>query len=265
MTELGTKFVGAARLLRNHMAYVIGTYCGLRKREEVYYKASSTMQREIFNSNLFKNIESTSEETLQLLISKTAELTAIPIAKPNMEYINLIPGGVVGDCHFSGVETVNNLYYKRRINEVNLFTSEELCRLNKLFGTTIEPGIVGENILTTGIDIDNLPIGTLLKIGTATLRIAGRRSLCIKFVNVFIKKNFLSRSEFFHFDRTKVGMATQVVEAGTVTNNDQIEVLKLGKGMVYNPNLKTNTGSPVRFELFKIDEPNLPPIPFVDD
>lgn len=150
------------------------------------------------------------------------------IFKQPREHIQLEHGGVLNDSHFrppcySDLE--DGRYLTRWITEVNLFTIEELGRLNSIFGTNVTAGGVGENILTKGIDLDALPANTILKIGsTATIEILARRTFCFKLANVFLgnQLDWVARKQF---DLEKIGVTGQVVTPGVVYPGDAIEVM----------------------------------------
>ena len=46
-------------------------------------------------------------------------------------------------------------------------------------GYGVEPGDLGENITTAGIDLETLPLDTELRIGDATIRLTGLRTPCV--------------------------------------------------------------------------------------
>jgi hypothetical protein len=154
------------------------------------------------------------------------------INKPPQDQIELISGGVVNDKHFYPHRRYENkglVYTRATIGEVNLFASEELEKLNAVFNTNVKAGALGENILTSNIDIDNLTHGTILKIGsTAQIKILARRSFCYKFVNVFFPESEIwSVPDIKKIDKNRIGVLGQVIQAGIVRPNDQIEIVEV--------------------------------------
>ena len=97
--------------------------------------------------------------------------------------IRLITGeGVEGDAHRG--TTVQHLYRVRRdptrpnLCQVHLFAAEMLAELAEK-GYPLQPGEIGENILTHGLDLLNLPRGTLIFAGPeAVIEITGLRTPC---------------------------------------------------------------------------------------
>ena len=85
--------------------------------------------------------------------------------------------GVEGDAH-SGT-TVQHVYRKRfhptepNLRQVHLIHAELFNELEQE-GFEVHPGDLGENITTHGIDLLNLPEGTLLRIGRDPCRASGR-------------------------------------------------------------------------------------------
>ena len=104
-------------------------------------------------------------------------------AKQPEPAIHLIAGeGVEGDAHRG--TTVQHLYQVRRdpsrpnLCQVHLFAAEMLAELaGKGYG--LQPGEIGENILTAGLDLLALPQGTLLYLGAeAVVEVTGLRTPC---------------------------------------------------------------------------------------
>lgn len=115
-----------------------------------------------------------------MAVSASAEHT---FGKENRPCIRLIAGlGVEGDAHCGATvrhrsrvaqdPTQPNL---RQVHLIHAELHEEL----RLAGFVVEPGQVGENITTRGIDLLALPTGTLLRIGdTAVVEVTGLRNPC---------------------------------------------------------------------------------------
>src|ERR1700722_7106569 len=113
-------------------------------------------------------------------VSRSATYT---FSKPTHPTIRLITAlGVEGDAHL-GV-TVKHRHRMRKdpaapnLRQVHLIHSELIDELNAT-GFTIHPGLLGENITTTNIDLLNLPTGTRLAIGLeAIIEVTGLRNPC---------------------------------------------------------------------------------------
>ncbi len=91
--------------------------------------------------------------------------------------------GVEGDAH-AGV-TVQHRSRKRwrpdlpNLRQVHLLQAE----LHEEFaaaGFGVEPGAMGENITTRGLDLLALPTGAVLHIGEATIEVTGLRNPCVQ-------------------------------------------------------------------------------------
>lgn len=104
-------------------------------------------------------------------------------SKPTREAITLIAGlGVEGDAHAGA--TVQHLSRVRRdpstpnLRQVHLIHAELFAEMAER-GHRIDPGAMGENITTSGIDLLGLPRGTRLEIGDdAVVEITGLRNPC---------------------------------------------------------------------------------------
>ncbi len=104
-------------------------------------------------------------------------------AKQAQSSITLLRGeGVEGDAHRG--TTVQHLYQARRdptqpnLCQVHLFALEKLEELAKA-GFALDPGEMGENVLTRGIDLLQLPRHTRVRLGAeAVVEITGLRTPC---------------------------------------------------------------------------------------
>jgi MOSC domain-containing protein YiiM len=110
-------------------------------------------------------------------------------SKPNLTSIRLIAGvGVDGDAHAG--ELVKHSYLVRRdhtqpnLRQVHLI-HQELFTLVAEHGHQVDPGDLGENITTRGLDLLSLPTGTVLRLGPeAAIELTGLRNPCVQ-INEF--------------------------------------------------------------------------------
>lgn len=138
--------------------------------------------------------------------------------------------GVEGDAH-SG-RLVQHLFDQRRdptrpnLRQVHLLQSELLEELRSK-GFDVQPGELGENIATRGVDLLALPRGTRLQIGaTAVVEITGLRSCCVQIENFHPG---LLRHILVKQDRTLVrkgGVMAVIRESGIVSINDSVAVTR---------------------------------------
>jgi MOSC domain-containing protein YiiM len=98
--------------------------------------------------------------------------------------VRLVVGhGVKGDAHAGPF--VRHRYLARRqprlpnLRQVHLLPDELLDALSSE-GFTVSAGQLGENIMTHGIALERLPLGTVLAIGdTAVVQLTGLRTPCV--------------------------------------------------------------------------------------
>jgi len=151
-------------------------------------------------------------------------------SKAPVERIQLITGlGVDGDAH-AGV-TVQHLSRIRRdptqpnLRQVHLMHAELFDELAEQ-GYRVHPGDLGENVTTRGLDLLNLPTGTILKLGqTAEIEITGLRNPCVQ-IDRFqpgLLKQVLGQDEDGNPIR-KAGVMAVVRNGGTVRPHDPIQV-----------------------------------------
>lgn len=91
-------------------------------------------------------------EVLAVCISEVRGISKHPV-----DSIHLIPGhGIEGDAH------AGNWH-----RQVSLLAQESVEKLQSKITLQLKPGDFAENVLTRGIDLKNLPVGTRLRLGTA--------------------------------------------------------------------------------------------------
>ena len=74
--------------------------------------------------------------------------------------------GIIGDAHAVNADTPK----KYRHRQVSLLAEESVNKMRAL-GMELHPGDFAENILTKGIELKSLPIGTILQIGDTELEV----------------------------------------------------------------------------------------------
>ncbi len=111
------------------------------------------------------------------------------------------------------------------LRQVHLIHSE-LFDVLESQGFRVAPGLMGENVTTTGIDVLSLPRGTRLKLGaTAVVEVTGLRNPC-KQLDEFqdgLMAAVLERTASGDLIR-KAGIMGIVTEAGEVNVGDEIVV-----------------------------------------
>jgi MOSC domain-containing protein YiiM len=151
-------------------------------------------------------------------------------SKTPTEQITLIAGhGVEGDAHAGAtVKHRSRVRWNKNapnLRQVHLIHAELLDEL-KVQGFDVEPGQLGENITTRGIDLLGLPAGTLLKLGPdAVVEVTGLRNPCVQ-IDRFqpgLLKQVLLQDEAGKPIR-KAGIMSVVVQGGRVTTADPIAI-----------------------------------------
>jgi MOSC domain-containing protein YiiM len=122
--------------------------------------------------------------------------------KPPQDRIVLVEGhGVEGDAHAGPF--VRHRYLARRqprlpnLRQVHLIRSELFASLSEA-GFEVAAGELGENITTAGLDLELLPLGTLIQLGPAAIvELTGLRTPCV-LIDRFradLKRQVLSSAE----------------------------------------------------------------------
>ena len=143
--------------------------------------------------------------------------------------IKLLAGlGIQGDAHCG--TTVQHVYLKRRnaaaLNrmQVHLLQVELLDEVNA-DGFHVEPGGLGENILTRGLDLVHLPLGTHLLLGDhAVVELTCLRQPCAQ-IDRFrpgLQRRMFAQAEGKR--RPRVGVMAIVLQGGTIKPGHTVRV-----------------------------------------
>ncbi|UOE53395.1 MOSC domain-containing protein [Bacillus sp. CMF12] len=150
-------------------------------------------------------------------------------SKKNQNIIKLVKGlGVVGDAHFGSKVKHRSRVIQNpdqpNLRQVHLIHSELFEELAGRF--PIEPGQMGENITTAGINLLELPVNTILFLGhSAVIKITGLRNPCAQ-IDQFqpgLLKAVVEKDEDGNLIR-KAGIMGIVLNSGEVKPGDEIRV-----------------------------------------
>ena len=103
---------------------------------------------------------------------------------------------------------------KRQINIISLNTVQTLQKL----GFKTNPGELGEQLVVAGVDVMSLPIGTQIQLGdSAVIELTMMRTGCawLEMIHEQSKDDTIQR----------LGMLAKVVQSGTISVNDTVQVL----------------------------------------
>ena len=121
--------------------------------------------------------------------------------------------GVVDDAHAGD--------WHRQVS----FLAEESIDTARKHGLDVGYGDFAENITTKGINVKGMPLGTLLKVGTATVEVSQIGKECHTRCAIY----YLAGDCIF----PREGIFGWVVEPGVVRVGDEVRGLKLGTGEVH--------------------------------
>jgi MOSC domain-containing protein YiiM len=152
------------------------------------------------------------------------------MAKPAQPAIHLQAGlGVEGDAH-NGVTVKHRSRVARDPSQPNLrqvhLIHAELHDELAANGFPVEPGRMGENVTTRGLDLLGLPTGTRLHLGpTAVVEVTGLRNPCVQLERIHsgLMAAVLDRDEDGALVR-KAGIMGTVLTSGDVSVGDEIRV-----------------------------------------
>lgn len=97
---------------------------------------------------------------------------------------------------------------------------EQLDWWGERLGRTLDNGMFGENLTTTGIDVDNSVIGTRWAVGTAVLAVTGPRIPCGTFRTHMAEQGWLKK----YVEHGLSGAYLEVVTPGVIRPGDAVHV-----------------------------------------
>lgn len=151
-------------------------------------------------------------------------------SKPVTASIRLVAGlGIEGDAHI-GATVRHRSRVKRTPLEPNLrqvhLIHEELHDELRSKGFRVQPGDMGENVTTRGIDLLALPLGTRLHLGEdAIVEVTGLREPCVQLdrFQAGLMRAVLDRDAEGRLIR-KAGIMSVVLVGGDVCSGDAITI-----------------------------------------
>lgn len=163
-------------------------------------------------------------------------------SKPVVDEVTLVEGwGIEGDAH-AGTTVQHRSRVARdpsqpNLRQVHLLHAEVFDEVAQA-GYHLEPGQMGENVTTRGVDLLGLPTGTVLHLGNeACVQVTGLRNPCQQ-INGFepgLLREVLGRDEDGAVVR-KGGVMSVVVTGGVVRTGDRIRVrLPAGEQQALQP------------------------------
>ena len=124
--------------------------------------------------------------------------------------------GVVGDAIGS------RKHHGGETQAVYAFAREELDRWGRELGRELPDGMFGENLTTSGLEVDDAEVGELLRVGLTLLEVCGPRVPCATFAARMREPRWVRR--FAEHGRTGAYLAVR--EAGVIDRGDPIEVVQ---------------------------------------
>lgn len=164
-------------------------------------------------------------------ISAVSSNGTYSFSKPNRDSVTLLAGlGVEGDVH-AGVTVKHRSRVAQDPTRPNLrqvhLIHQELFDELRAEGFEVAPGELGENVTTIGVDLLDLPVGTLLHLGAeAVVEVTGLRNPCLQIDH--FQDGLLKRVVSRETDGTlvrKTGVMGVVTVGGVVRPGDPVRTV----------------------------------------
>ncbi|MGY1836222.1 MOSC domain-containing protein [Blastococcus sp. SYSU DS0510] len=153
-----------------------------------------------------------------------ADLLPLPDRKPNRSGIAKRPvtGRVaVGERGLAGDVQVNPRYHGGDGQQVYAYAQEDADFWIAELGRELPPGMFGENLRTTGLDLTGAVLGERWRVGTALLEVSAPRIPCANFARFWDEPQLVRRFTA----RGTPGAYLRVIETGELGAGDPVEVV----------------------------------------
>jgi MOSC domain-containing protein YiiM len=169
-------------------------------------------------------------DTKSSLVAAVSRSPTHSLSKPNADGIRLLAGlGVEGDAHQGATVKHRSRVAKNpatpNLRQVHLIHAELFEELG-VRGFSVSPGLMGENVTTSGVDLLALPTGTRLHLGEeAVVEVTGLRNPCrqLDSLQSGLMAATLDRDGDGNLIR-KAGIMAIVVSGGVVREGDPIRI-----------------------------------------
>lgn len=131
------------------------------------------------------------------------------------------PGTRKGDSGVAGDHIGDRRHHGGDRQAVYAFSRDELDWWQAELGYTLSDGTFGENLTTTGRDIDVALVGERWQVGSALLEVCGPRIPCRTFAAHMGERGWVKRFA----QRGRTGVYLAVLEPGRITPGDAVDVV----------------------------------------
>lgn len=128
----------------------------------------------------------------------------------------------IGPLGLEGDEIADTQHHGGLDQAVYVYAAEDLQAWAEELGRELVPGQFGENLTTSGLDVQGSRLGERWKVGTAVLEVCDVRIPCSVFQGFLDEPQWVRR----FVARGVPGAYLRVVEPGAVAAGDRVEVLE---------------------------------------
>lgn len=145
----------------------------------------------------------------------------------------------VTDAGIEGDKRSDMLHHGSPNQAVYAYSIEDYKWWEEQLGRELKPGQFGENLTTSGIDLNNLVLGTKVKVGSAILQSTGPRIPCGTFARWMNEDKWVKRFT----DSNRIGSYFKVIQNGQVSSDDDFEIFDVpSHGTTVLDYFKVHTG-----------------------
>lgn len=168
------------------------------------------------------------------------------IGRTSIDKVSVTGPVTVGPLGLEGDQVSDTRHHGGRDQAVYVYSREELDWWSEQLGDPLRDGEYGENLTTSGIDVDAAEVGERWRIGTVLLELASVRTPCNDFKTWMGRGGHDNRAWVRRFaERARPGAYLRVLDPGTLAAGDPIEVVhRPGHGVTISLMFRAVTREP---------------------
>jgi MOSC domain-containing protein YiiM len=148
------------------------------------------------------------------------------IGRTSIDKVSVTGPVTVGQLGIEGDQVSDTRHHGGRDQAVYAYSREELDWWSERLGDPLRDGEYGENLTTSGLDVDEAEVGERWRVGTVLLEVASVRTPCNDFKSWMGRGGHDNTAWVRRFaERARPGAYLRVLDPGVLSAGDPIDVV----------------------------------------
>jgi len=168
------------------------------------------------------------------------------IGRTSIDKVSVTGPVTVGQLGVEGDQVSDTRHHGGRDQAVYAYSREELDWWSEQLGDPLRDGEFGENLTTSGVDVDDAEVGERWRVGTVLLEVASIRTPCNDFKSWMGRGGHDNTAWVRRFaERARPGAYLRVLDPGVLAAGDPIDVVhRPGHGVTISMMFRAVTREP---------------------